>query len=151
MIATTESAHSTTVDSARQGGHRRNQRHWPRMVCTLGPRPVMRMPRNTGAIVVHSAEVDPSGAVASFTGTWRPRLTPNDTRLGELVLQLLEPSCPDGDEADRVDVRLWLARRGRWVRLGAWTNAGPGWPHQLAPWIHAALGQGVRGLVAARG
>lgn len=106
---------------------------------TVGTYPSMRMPRNTGAIHLDSADLDPSGSLCTLTGTWTPRLTPTDTDDGDLVLQLHAPH-DQPDNLERTNVRLWLARTHSWHHLRSWYDSGPGWPHDIAPWVHAALG-----------
>lgn len=108
-----------------------------RLTCTLGPPPPMRMPRNTGGIVITSTDRDPHQALTGFTGAWKPNLSPATLPTGTVVLQLLPPA--DGDDPDLVDVWLWLTRHGRWLMLSCWKNAGPGWTYRAAPLIHAAL------------
>ncbi|MGW5646220.1 hypothetical protein ACWEV3_40255 [Saccharopolyspora sp. NPDC003752] len=107
---------------------------------TLGPRPSMRMPGNSGGILIENAQADPSGGLAALSGTWDARLNPSRTPEGTLVLQLLPPANSDCDRLDRADVWLWLARRGHWHRLGHWPKTGWDWPHRAAPLIRAALG-----------
>ncbi|MBB5157452.1 hypothetical protein [Saccharopolyspora phatthalungensis] len=97
----------------------------------------MRMPRNTGGIVITSADTDPAHALTGFTGTWNPHLSPGILPTGTVVLQLLPPT--GGDDPDLADVWLWITRGGRWLRVGCWKNSGPGWTYRAAPLIHAAL------------
>lgn len=108
-----------------------------RITCHLGAYPVMRMPRDTGGIVVHSADFAPDGAFSGFTGTWDPFLPARSVAECTLALQLTAPRNTDDDHR-RVDVRLWLTRNATWHRLGNWPGAGPGWPQLIAPFVHAA-------------
>jgi hypothetical protein len=106
-----------------------------RFVCVLPGYPPMRMPHATGAILIHSCDLDPAGAVTAFTGTWHAHLAPTDTTDHQLPLQLFAPAT---DDPDHVDVRLWIARHRRWYPLGRWDAAGPEWPWLAAPVIAAA-------------
>lgn len=108
----------------------------------LGAFPPMRMPRDTGGYLLTQVDVDPAGGCAGFTAVWHEFLDPTDTGDGDLVLQLHTPDSKDPDEPlaeQRVAVSLWLARDDAWQRVRFWPQTGPGWPHQVAPWIHAGL------------
>lgn len=118
-----------------------------RWTCQLGAFPPIRMPLDTGGYLIEHVDIDPAGGCAGFTATWHEYLSPASTSDGELVLQLHTPEADDPDEPvteQRVAVSLWLAREQQWKRLRTWANAGAGWPHQVAPWIHAATA-GQRG------
>lgn len=103
--------------------------------CLVPGYPPMRMPRDTGAILIQSCEFDPAGALAAFTGTWHAHLAPTDTGDDAVVLQLHAPAT---GEPDHVDVRIWFARHHRWHPVGRWDAAGPDWPWLAAPIIAAA-------------
>lgn len=109
-----------------------------RVAWTLGPRPPMRMPGNTGGIVVTRADSDPTGALIGFSGFWSRRLDPDSVGEHAVVVQLFSPAR-GVDTADRSDVFLWFTQRRRWRLLRGWKNIGPGWPHEAAPLVHAAL------------
>lgn len=118
------------------------RRHAPaRFTYHLGPCPPLRMPCDSGGFLVEAVDTDPSGGLSGFTARWHPQLCPTDTRIGDLILQLLTPTEPREapPEHDDVDVALWLARTGRWALIRRWPHVGAGWPHHVAPWIHAAL------------
>lgn len=110
---------------------------YSRVTCRLAAYPVMRMPRDSGAIVVHSADFAPDGAFVGFTGLWDPFLPSRTVTDGTLAVQLVAPRHGEGDH-HRADVGLWVLRNATWHRLGTWPDAGPGWPHLIAPFLHAA-------------
>lgn len=141
---------STAPSSTMQGlsPRMRAPRTW---TCQLGMFPPMRMPLETGGYLVERVDLDPAGGCAGFRAVWHEFLDPTSTSDGDVVLQLRTPYVGEADEpvADRVAVLLWMVRRQRWQRLRTWPQAGPGWPHQMAPWLHAALsGPAVTGYTA---
>lgn len=107
----------------------------------LGPCPPLRMPSDGGGFLVEAVDTDPAGGLSGFTASWHPQISPTDTQDGDLILQLLTPTEPRSAPAehDDVDAALWIARTGRWALLRRWQHVGAGWPHHVAPWIHAAL------------
>lgn len=109
--------------------------------CQLGAFPPMRMPLETGGYLVHEVELDPAGACVGFRAVWHEFLDPTTTNDGDVVLQLHTPANHDPDESmaeQSVAVVAWLARQHQWQRIKSWPQAGPGWPHHVAPWLHAA-------------
>lgn len=61
------------------------------MRCPLGPPIPMRMPRNTGGILITTLDIDPHGGLVSFGGTWQPHVDLTTTRPGTVVVQVLPP------------------------------------------------------------
>ncbi len=108
--------------------------------CDTSRYPPMRMPAEHGAVLIDDIIATPTAELAELTGTWRAYLETAGIADAALALQLFTPMSTGTDLGARAHVALWIytAHTTRWVLIRRWNNAGPGWPHHIAPWLAAA-------------
>lgn len=109
----------------------------------------MRMPVGVCGLTVTGVELV-GGVAVSFTGRWRGEYGPASRCVGDVVLDLVEPSIPldprqrsNAREARRVRVLMCAATPRRWLWLADARDVGIEWPYLLAPLAMIALGQGA--------
>ena len=112
--------------------------------CEAGRYPPMRMPAEQGGVLIADIVATPTVEVAELSGTWHARLDTVGITDGALALQLLAPMSQYTHSEQQAHVALWISstRTNQWGLIRRWNNAGPGWLHQIAPWIAAATAAG---------
>lgn len=108
--------------------------------CEAGRYPPMRMPAEQGGVLIDDIVATPTVEVAELSGTWHACLDTVGITDGTLALQLLAPLNQHPDCEQQAHVALWIysSHTNQWALIRRFNHAGPGWLHQIAPWIAAA-------------